>query len=324
MSQNKNINSNDSDEIKNNDINENNDENLINNDISNNTSIRFRQLSTISFPNSYIEHGIQSNHSNIFSNIPSIFEIIRMIETDTIEDSSIEESSEIENYRIFIRRRLHTNDDTNNTNESIVVDNNNNILEDGINTEQKENIEANEWRCHFCQITNNFSDAICNRCRYLPYDENEQSTWICPVCNAHSIVNNCNICGTLSYMSGDIINFSMLSNMTHLFNFMNIVRRPQIMIENFTPVKQFIEPINMELWNKMKIIKYTKSICLEEKLCPICIDIYKEKDTIVILSCCRRSSHKECLEIWFLEKHKCPFCNYNYDYERIEKKKIIE
>jgi hypothetical protein len=205
---------------------------------------------------------------------------------------------------------------------------------------QSDEVNANEpasedeaqsrWSCYYCREWNRTEDVICSRCRYLPHQEDEPATWVCPVCNLHNTGAHCNICGALSHGSGSAANFDMLSNMNGLFSLINMVRRPSvsglqlmhshIAEEYLTPVKTFVEPITTNAWNALKTIHYHRSICIEESACPICMDEYTNGDELLILSCCRRTSHVECLRVWFAEKHKCPFCNHAFEYERVEKK----
>lgn len=53
------------------------------------------------------------------------------------------------------------------------------------------------------------------------------------------------------------------------------------------------------------------SSLLQSKDCPICLEHYKEEDTLIKFPC-RHEFHKECAETWLLTNLNCPLCRYSF------------
>lgn len=77
--------------------------------------------------------------------------------------------------------------------------------------------------------------------------------------------------------------------------------------------------INEKNFNKDEYIQ-DKELVLTE--CSICLDEIKPPDSTIMLKCCGKRFHKDCIQTWYNKcpnkNHpQCPLCNENLIYEDI-------
>jgi len=66
-------------------------------------------------------------------------------------------------------------------------------------------------------------------------------------------------------------------------------------------------PASQEELEKLEEFKYVPKGMEIEESCPICMDSYKEEDTLVRLHC-KHDYHKECVVKWLTQHNACPMC----------------
>ena len=60
------------------------------------------------------------------------------------------------------------------------------------------------------------------------------------------------------------------------------------------------------LFDETYFLQNSTEAC-EQKACSICLEPYKDKDSLRLLNC-KHCYHKECIDIWFNKKKTCPLC----------------
>lgn len=91
------------------------------------------------------------------------------------------------------------------------------------------------------------------------------------------------------------INISLESELN--FDMLNTILRQQFgLTENYSGPE-----------NPIEIIQYNED--MEENLCSICMDSFRENQEIGKLGC-NHFFHKECIEKWFERKNTCPTCRF--------------
>lgn len=262
-----------------------------------------------------------------------------IIEQKVSEENQNQDSTNISSQSISPLFRLINNfiNDSNQPFELHAITNLNNDLfnSSDISSNSVSDISENQWKCCFCSTKNNLNDPICVNCRYLPKNDNEPPIWICSRCEISNTLSKCLLCGTYNtynrnynhqyrqpYLFGSLHNIMPILPTNNFSRMMNLINQTSshINFSELLPVKTFIEPIKDKIWDNFFVLKYKKSMGIEEISCPICLSDYNFNDSIIILQCCRRSVHYDCLRTWFNENHTCPFCKYKYEYTKIEKK----
>lgn len=72
------------------------------------------------------------------------------------------------------------------------------------------------------------------------------------------------------------------------------------------------EPLNVELESEeFEPGKHTREF-MNEEVCSICLEGYKEKQQVVYWNSCKHLFHKDCLEFWVEKNPTCPNCKQPY------------
>jgi len=77
----------------------------------------------------------------------------------------------------------------------------------------------------------------------------------------------------------------------------------------------------MEHFENINTLIYHKYISLNNNSCPICLWDYQEDEALKILPGCYHTFHQECIQNWFKNQLKCPFCRIAITKEQINKDK---
>lgn len=77
----------------------------------------------------------------------------------------------------------------------------------------------------------------------------------------------------------------------------------------------------MEDFENINTLIYQKYIHLNNNSCPICLCDYQEQEVLKILPGWYHTFHKECIQHWFKNQLKCPFCRVDITREQIDKDK---
>ena len=237
------------------------------------------------------------------------------------------ENSEIQNVESFIASILNPQDE-NNTNESnnneIIINSNiqeeedsesdnitnvNNVS-DSDNDNNVSTSDNENWRCEICNETNSNESPICSLCRSLPSSNVESAEWLCTICGTLENGQRCSSCGSLSYVTyRESITRHRINRILRFIN--NTIQTAEMKDIEFRITKEEL--------NSIPMIEYNEEHRKIDSSCPICMEEFKEKDPAYIMDkCCNKIIHKECLEMWFQKKYKCPLCRHEFKHEMIK------
>lgn len=228
----------------------------------------------------------------------------------------VPENGQIQNVENLISSILNPQDENNSEeNNTIII---NSGIQEEENSESDNITDINNvsesdnesWQCEICDETNNNESPICSLCRSLPSFNRENSEWLCTICGTLENTQSCSSCGSLSYIAyRERITRSRINRILRFIN--NTIQTAAMKDIEFRITKEEFESLTM--------IEYNEEHKKIDSSCPICMEDFKEKDPAFIMdNCCNKIIHKECLEIWFQKKYKCPLCRHEFKHEMIK------
>ena len=263
---------------------------------------------------------IRLPEGNTSTNIENILaSIFNPLETESINNNTTITINSIENNNDDSDNDINDdNDNSDNDNNNDSDNDNDNDNDNGSdNSDDDEIINNNNlsdsdndfWKCNICGETNTNEIPICSLCKSLP-SSNDNHEWLCAYCGTLETTNSCSSCGSLSFIA--YRERITRSRINRILRFINST------IQN-TEMKDVEFKITEEELQSIDKIEYSEQHKEIDKSCPICMEEFKLKDQAFYMNnCCKKIIHKECLEIWFQKKYKCPLCRHEFKHEIIK------